>query len=339
MPKIKLPKINLHRRPPKTVYKVNSAEIFRPSDDNKAVNYDVMIAPGYDFELVTNNIVEEPEYSFIVDMSGDHPSSGNNYNKQMTKTNANVITTEAVPAAPDTKEPEIIYGSPDPDVYNSPGPVILDNDVIHQVAGVRTQSIYTPPSSSSKPVSMPVNLDIQDQDLQEGFIPSKLYIDVISDEKNGMETSEKLQKQTDIVLQDPVIKSTYEQQTPLSVAVSTPGKSQSLQFERQELFAQSPLVSAQLRPLPPFQSQFQELRSLSSLRRPPSFRAQFRDVNPDFRTLFPRQFRDEYDFQGFPLSQIYPSSLMSNIATFNSNTNLVDSKWLMKVFRRSDFPN
>ena len=78
LPKIKLPKINLHRRPPKTVYKVNSAEIFRPSEENKAVNYDVMIAPGNDFELVTNNIVEEPEYSFIVDMSGDHPSIGNN---------------------------------------------------------------------------------------------------------------------------------------------------------------------------------------------------------------------------------------------------------------------
>ena len=296
----------------------------------KQVNYDVMIAPGNSFELVTNNIeettvetIEEPEYSFIVDMSGELPSSGNNYNKQ-TSTMKSVITPESVP---DTSNTEIIYGSPGPDVYSVPDPVILDNSDIHQ--DVQTK---TPPSSSSKPTYKPtvpqsVHLDISEQDLQEGFVPSaKQYIHVFRKENK---TSEKLQKQADIILQ-PVIKSTYEQEL-LPVPVQT----QRLQFERPALFPRrpslfsSPQPAPVTEPLPAFQSQFQALHSLANLRRPPTFRAEFRDVSQDFRTLFPRQFSDEADFQGFPLSQIYPSSLMSNIASFNANTDLVDSEWLM----------
>ena len=169
--------------------------------------------------------------------------------------------------------------------------------------------------------SQSVNLQIREQDLQEGFIPSaKQYINVINEEKKKKKTSEKLQKQADIILQEPVIKSTYEQE-PLSVP--TPVQSQRLQFPPRPSLFSSP------QPLPAFQSQFQELRSLANLRRPPTFRAEFRDVSQDFRTLFPRQFSDEVDFQGFPLSQIYPSSLMSNIASFNANTELVDSELLM----------
>ena len=332
LPKLKFPKVKLFKRPPKTVYYVNSAsaEIMKPPGE-KQVNYDVMIAPGNSFELVTNNIeetIEEPEYSFIVDMSGELPSSGNNYNKQ-TSTMKSVITTESVP---DTSNTEIIYGSPGPDVYRVPDPVILDNSDIHQ--DVQTK---TPPSSSSKPTYKPtvpqsVHLDISEQDLQEGFVPSaKQYINVFNKEKKKKVTSEKLQKQADIILKDPVIKSTYEQQ-PLSV--SPPVQSQRLQFEnpasfitRPSLFS-SPQPSFGSRPLPAFQSQFQELQSLANLKRPQTFRAEFRDVTQDFRTLFPRQFSDEADFRGFPLSQIYPSSLMSNIASFNANTELVDSKWL-----------
>ena len=338
-PRLPKLKVKLFKRPPKTVYYMNSAsaEIMKPPGENqKQVNYDVMIAPGNSFELVTNNIeenivetIEEPEYSFTVDMSGELPSSGNNYFKQ-TSTMKSAITTESVP---DTSNTEIIYGSPGPDVYRVPDPVILDNSDIHQ--DVQTK---TPPSSSSKPMYKPtvpqtVNLDIPEQDLQEGFIPSaKQYINVFTKEKKKKVTSEKLQKQANIILQEPVIKSTYEQQ-PLSV--SPPRQSQRLQFEKPALFHtrpslfSSPQSSFGSRPLPAFQSQFQELQSLANLKRPQTFRAKFRDVSQDFRTLFPRQFSDEADFRGFPLSQIYPSSLMSNIASFNANTELVDSKWLM----------
>ena len=330
--KLKLPKVNLFRRPSKTVYLGNSAsaEIMRPNGE-KQINYDVMIAPGNSFELVTNNMdpedaVEEPEYSLIVDMSGEITTSGYNYNKHTSTTTKSVITTESVP---DTSNSEIIYGSPGPDVYRVPDPVILDNSDINQDA-----QTMTPPSSSSKPMyktttSQSVNLQISEQDLQEGFIPSaKQYINVINKEKKNKKTSEKLQEQADIILQEPVIKSTYEQE-PLSVP--TPVQSQRLQFEKSALFPPRPSLfsSPQPLPLPAFQSQFQELRSLANLRRPPTFRAEFRDVSQDFRTLFPRQFSDEVDFQGFPLSQIYPSSLMSNIASFNANTELVDSELLM----------
>ena len=328
--KLKLPTVNIFKRPPKTVYHVNSAsaETVRPPGE-KQVNYDVMIAPGNSFELVTNNIdtedidqsIEEPEYSFIVDMSGELPSSGLNYNKHTSTTTKSVITTESVP---DTVNTEIVYGSPGPDVYRVPDPVILDNSDINQV------KTKTPPPSKPmyKPTtSQSVNLKIKEQDLQEGFIPSaKQYIHVFRKENK---TSEKLQKQADIILQ-PVIKSTYEQEL-LPVPVQT----QRLQFERPALFPRrpslfsSPQPAPVTEPLPAFQSQFQALHSLANLRRPPTFRAEFRDVSQDFRTLFPRQFSDEADFQGFPLSQIYPSSLMSNIASFNANTDLVDSEWLM----------
>ena len=91
-PRLPKLKVKLFKRPPKTVYYMNSAsaEIMKPPGENqKQVNYDVMIAPGNSFELVTNNIennivetIEEPEYSFTVDMSGELPSSGNNYYKQ-----------------------------------------------------------------------------------------------------------------------------------------------------------------------------------------------------------------------------------------------------------------
>ena len=332
-PRLPKLKVKLFKRPPKTVYYVNSASAdIMKTPGEKQVNYDVMIAPGNSFELVTNNIednivetIEEPEYSFTVDMSGELPSSGNNYIKQ-TSTIKSAITSESVS---DSSNTEIIYGSPGPDVYRVPDPVILDN------SDIQTK---TPPSSSSKPMYKPtvpqtVNLDIPEKDLQEGFIPSaKQYINVFNKEKKKKVTSEKLQKQADIILQEPVIKSTYEQQ-PLSV--SPPGQSQRLQFEKPALFHtrpslfSSPQPSFGSRPLPAFQSRFQELQSLANLKRPPTFRAEFRDVTQDFRTLFPRQFSDEADFRGFPLSQIYPSSLMSNIASFNANTKLVDSKWLV----------
>ena len=335
MAKLKLPTVNIFKRPPKTVYHSNtaSAETVRQPGE-KPVNYDVMIAPGSSFELVTNNIetedtdqaTEEPEYSFIVDMSGELPSSGLNYNKHTSTTTKSVITTESVP---DTLNTEIVYGSPGPDGYRVPDPVILDNSDINQDQ-VKTK---TPPSSKPmyKPTtSQSVNLKIKEQDLQEGFIPSaKQYIHVFRKEKN--KTSEKLQKQADIILQ-PVIKSTYEQEV---LPVPVPVQSQRLQFERPALFPRrpsffsSPQPAPVTEPLPAFQSQFQALHSLANLRRPPTFRAEFRDVSQDFRTLFPRQFSDEADFQGFPLSQIYPSSLMSNIASFNANTDLVDSEWLM----------
>ena len=333
--KLKLPTVNIFKRPPKTVYHSNSAsaETVRPPGE-KPVNYDVMIAPGNSFELVTNNVdtedtdqaIEEPEYSFIVDMSGELPSSGLNYNKHTSTTTKSVITTESVP---DTLNTEIVYGSPGPDGYRVPDPVILDNSDINQDQ-VKTK---TPPSSKPmfKPTtSQSVSLKIKEQDLQEGFIPSaKQYIQVFSKEKD--KTSEKLQKQADIILQ-PVIKSNYEQEV---LPVPAPVQSQRLQFERPALFPRrpslfsSPQPAPVTEPLPAFQSQFQALHSLANLRRPPTFRAEFRDVSQDFRTLFPRQFSDEADFQGFPLSQIYPSSLMSNIASFNANTDLVDSEWLM----------
>lgn len=335
--KLKLPTVNIFKRPPKTVYHLNSApaETMRPLGE-KQVNYDVMIAPGNSFELVTNNIdtedidqsIEEPEYSFIVDMSGELPSSGLNFNKHTSTTTKSVITTESVP---DTLNTEIVYGSPGPDGYMVPDPVILDNSHINQDQ-VKTK---TPPSSSSNPMYKPttsqsVDLKVKEQDLQEGFIPSaKQYIHVFRKEKN--KTSEKLQKQADIILQ-PVIESTYEQEL---LPVSIPVQSQRLQFDRPALFPRRPssLSSPQpapvTEPLPAFQSQFQALRSLANLRRPPTFQAEFRDVSQDFRALFPRQFSDEADFQGFPLSQIYPSSLMSNIASFNTNTDLVDSEWLL----------
>ena len=80
----------------------------------------------------------------------------------------------------------------------------------------------------------------------------------------------------------------------------------------------------QPRPLPPFKP-FKEFRSLPSLPRPPS-KLTFQDTSTNFQTFFPRQFQDKFMFSGFPMSQIHPPAVMSNIAMFSTDTNLVDSK-------------
>ena len=79
---------------------------------------------------------------------------------------------------------------------------------------------------------------------------------------------------------------------------------------------------------PPSEKSPPSVEALVEARGPPPFAPHFEDVTPDFRSLFPRQFarEDEAEFEGFPLSRVHPASLISNIATFTSDTDLVDSE-------------
>ena len=123
------------------------------------------------------------------------------------------------------------------------------------------------------------------------------------------------------VREEPVIQSTYEQQPP------APSLTSAQPFTPRPHHAPRPRpVLPQPLDLPQFQ--FQEVRSLANLRGPPPFAPHFEDVTPDFRSLFPRQFarEDEAEFEGFPLARVHPASVISNIATFTSDTDLVDSE-------------
>ena len=131
-------------------------------------------------------------------------------------------------------------------------------------------------------------------------------------------------------------KSTYEQnysQKPMRVA--------QLQFQNafqkpisQSTFQNTPFSneqrqSQQPRTNLPFESGFQRPRIPSTFAKAPfSFRTENIEVLPtnNFRSFFSNQVSKFKQEVGFPLSQIHPPNVISNIETFSSNTNVRDSK-------------
>ena len=260
--------------------------------------FDVMLSPGTEFQLVTNT-EEEAEPHLVVDLSGDTDTV-------KTVSSGSIVSSGS--SGSTTREPEIIYGSPDVDQFRvSPD--------------VAPATLYSaPPPAADKPTYRPLPPpgDTAPQ-LEEGFMPSK-YLPTQTP-STAVTSPVEVEVEVVTVREDPVIQSTYEQQPP------APSLTSAQPFTPRPHHSPRPYpVLPQPLDLPQFQ--FQEVRSLANLRGPPPFASHFEDVTPDFRSLFPRQFarEGEAEFEGFPLSRVHPASLISNIATFTSDTNLVDSE-------------
>ena len=332
LPAIKLPKIKLQKptfiksSPPKTTY----------NSKNVKTTFDVKIVPGSSFDIVKlkqvndtkeNDIevtADEPKYSYVVDISSP-------YEEQAPKSTSTASSTFS-------SEPQIIYGVPDTSVSTEPQ---NSYRVPESSSSFSTSSDITTEGTTSFKYQSKINtkqtlnsIKIPTDDLQDGFMPSKQFIKPNVDSK--VTTTE--ETQTNLV-PEPIIKSTFQQnaQSPSLFSSSISSTSNTPPMSTYKMYNQPPPTTppsmslynphpsfVQPRPLPPFKP-FQEFRSLPSLPRPPS-KLTFQDTSPNFQTFFPRQFQDKFVFSGFPLSRIHPPAVMSNIAMFSSDTNLVDSK-------------
>ena len=319
LPTFKFPKINLRKPLPHQLTKTVNIQTTKPPkkiyNDNKH-KFNVMIAPGNDFELVQSNDADDgaqggpvnasadalPDYALIVDISKDNLLQFND-NKESNAKTIRPVGMKTVPSP--TKEPEIIYGKPD--IYSqadvvATAPEIKDNAIINQ------QNLPSSPPRTLptyKAEKKPMNVDIPAQDLQDGFMPTKQFAMM----------NENAIQDNDVPT---LTKSTFEQQSRPHTFITL----------RNQHFGQRPRQFVQPRPLPEFRPQFEELRTISSTQQLPKFQSQFRDVSPNFQNFFSHNFRKEFEFSGFPLNQIHPPSLMNSIATFSSDTDLVDSKTL-----------
>ena len=310
---LSLPKIKLGKPRPSGLkgYKYKApAKPSQPSSPGGAVKgvkgvqgsqFDVMLSPGTEFQLVTNT-EEEAEPHLVVDLSGDTDTD-------TVKTVSGVSGVSSLPSVSSvstlstTREPEIIYGSPDVDQFRvSPD--------------VAPATLYSaPPPAAHQPTYRPGNTPAPE--LEEGFMPSKY----LPTQTPSTAVTSPAEVEVVTVREEPVIQSTYEQQPP------APSLTSAQPFTPRPHHAPRPRpVLPQPLDLPQFQ--FQEVRSLANLRGPPPFAPHFEDVTPDFRSLFPRQFarEGEAEFEGFPLARVHPASVISNIATFTSDTDLVDSE-------------
>ena len=312
LPRFKLPKIHLRKPQHHQVIKSNKIVTTKPPktsyiDNNNKFN--VMIAPGNDFELVTNNHIDDveedaddklPEYALIVDITKDNLSQLND-SKDSDAKSIKPVGMKTVPVQ--IKEPEIIYGKPDnfaeADVVAT-APIIRDN------AQINHNIIKSSSEANKKPVykAMKKPIEIATQDLQKGFLPSKQY----ASSENGEEVEE---------FSTPIIQSTFQQQTHPKTIIT---------LKNQHFGRRPGFTFVQPRPLPDFRPPFEELRAVSSQQQLPRFQSQFEDVSPDFPSFFSQQFRDEFSFDGFPLSQVHPPSMINSLGSFSSDTNLVDSK-------------